>query len=130
MTSRIIVRQAALVVSTAVGIHARPAAVLVTLAQRFDAHITLECNQHLANARSILDILLLGATRGSEITVTATGTDADAALLAIAGLFSCGFEETMQNGVTVRADANVRTGGTNRPPYGSHRAAVLTAAAV
>jgi len=71
------------VVESEHGLHARPAAELVQVANAFQADIMFSGNGMSANARSILSLLMLGAARGTELTVTADGADAIDALLAI-----------------------------------------------
>lgn len=82
-----------LVVANKVGLHARPAAMLVRVAQQYDAEIEITYCARVANAKSILGVLTLCAERGAEVTVVAVGDDADAAIEAIAGLFARRFEE-------------------------------------
>ena len=71
------VRRAKLAVTSGIGIHARPAAMLVKLAQSFDADIEISLNGHAASAKSILGVLTLGAGYGAEVKVAAVGADAD-----------------------------------------------------
>jgi len=71
---------ASVIVSSFLGIHARPAAQLVEKAQTFECEITLKTDKAEADARSILEILSLAATQGTEITIEAKGMDADAAI--------------------------------------------------
>ena len=71
------------VIDSQQGLHARPAADLVFAARAFRAHIVFSGNGISANAKSILSLLLLGAAKGTELTVTAEGDDAADALLAI-----------------------------------------------
>jgi phosphotransferase system HPr (HPr) family protein len=63
-----------------VDLHARPAAQVVRLAAAYDAEIVVGHDGREANAKSVLAILALGATGGSELRVSASGDDADAAL--------------------------------------------------
>lgn len=70
-------------IKNAVGLHARPAALFVQTASRFQSSITVKNGALSANAKSILHILTLGAEQGSVITVTAEGEDADQALAAL-----------------------------------------------
>lgn len=93
MMLRNTVRQAKLVVSAEVGLHARPAAMLVKLAQKFNADVTIQCHERLANAKSILSILTLGAVNGDLVKVTTDGPEADAAILAFRTLFAHGFAD-------------------------------------
>lgn len=84
-----------IVVSNRLGLHARAAAQLVRLAATFDSEITLSRNDPTAtaNARSILNVLTLGATEGTTLEVVVAGADEAAALDAISGLFSTRFGE-------------------------------------
>jgi len=72
-----------LVVENELGLHARPAAELSKIAARFKADIVLCGNGLSANANSILSLLMLGAAKGTTLTVTADGVDALDALSAI-----------------------------------------------
>lgn len=71
------------------GLHARPAAQLVSTASEFDADITLGG----VDAKSLLRIISLGASRGQSIEIVATGDDADQAVTALSELISSGFGE-------------------------------------
>ncbi len=75
------------------GLHARPAARLAQEAQFFQAAIAVQCGAKKADAKSILDLLTLGAVSGSELLFYANGDDAEACLTRIAELFSTGFKE-------------------------------------
>jgi len=75
------------------GLHARAAASLARLAQSFDAEITVSCEGQTVSADSVMDLLLLAAAPGMEITVQATGPDAPAALQAITTLVNTRFGE-------------------------------------
>lgn len=75
------------------GLHARAAAKLVAIASEFVADITVTRNQDVANAKSILGLMMLAASQGSQLEVTATGSDADAAISAIKALIEAGFDE-------------------------------------
>jgi phosphocarrier protein HPr len=67
-----------------VALHARPAAVLVRRAMRFSAHITVEAAGRSTDAKSILDVLALGATGGTVLTLRAEGEDAPEAVVSLA----------------------------------------------
>lgn len=75
------------------GMHARPAAELVKLAGRFDAEILLEKDGMEVNGKSIMGVLMLAAERGSRLTISAKGTDADTAVSALSELVERGFDE-------------------------------------
>jgi phosphotransferase system HPr (HPr) family protein len=66
-----------------VALHARPAAQFVRTAVGFSADITVAFNGREANAKSLLDILALGAEGGTELRLTARGDDAPLALDAL-----------------------------------------------
>lgn len=75
------------------GLHARAAAKFSALAEEFDAEITVSNGRESVGGRSIMGLLMLGAAKGSSITVSAEGTQADAALAAICALVEDGFGE-------------------------------------
>lgn len=78
-----------------VGLHARPASLFVQTANKFksDIRVTNTSNNTTANAKSILNILTLGANQGCEINMKAEGEDADQALAALKELFDTNFGE-------------------------------------
>lgn len=76
------------------GLHARAAARLVQLANRFPCEITLSRDGQTANAKSIMGVLMLAAAQGSELLVRAEGESADEALASIGELIETGFGET------------------------------------
>ena len=75
------------------GIHARPAAVLVQAAKDFNSNIYFEKESDRINAKSIMGILTLAATYGTELKIIAEGEDEEQAVEAIARLFESKFEE-------------------------------------
>lgn len=75
------------------GLHARPAGKFATTAERFDAAIAVTRGQETADGTSILDLLMLGASTGSTITISATGRDAAAAVEALCALVADRFGE-------------------------------------
>jgi len=72
------------------GLHARPAAQVVARLQPLTAEITIAVNGRRADARSITAVLGLGAAVGDELTITARGADAQAALEAVLGIVTSG----------------------------------------
>lgn len=78
-------RQATVTVANRLGLHARAAARLVGLASRYQSKITLARldTGHQVDAKSIFGVLLLAATEGTELMVTASGVDEDDAVEAI-----------------------------------------------
>jgi len=75
------------------GLHARAAAKLVHLANQFQSQIDVTKGAQVADAKSIMGVLLLCAQQGATITFRATGPDAAAALAALCALVSGGFGE-------------------------------------
>lgn len=69
-----------LIVNNRQGLHARPAAVFVQIANKFDARITVRHDEEEVNGKSIMGILMLGAEKGSLIVIEAEGADAEKAL--------------------------------------------------
>ncbi len=63
------------------GLHARPAALFVQVANKFDARITLRRGADEVNGKSIMGILMLGAEKGSAIIIEADGEDASTAMV-------------------------------------------------
>src|SRR5438094_5112189 len=68
------------VVLNKTGLHARPAATFVDLAKRFQANIKVRHDNTVANGKSLLSMLQLGAENGAAIRVSAEGPDAETAL--------------------------------------------------
>ena len=75
------------------GLHVRAATLLAKQASKFDAAITVEHAGERANAKSIMNLLLLTAPMGSTVKVCATGNQADEAVGAIVSLIGNGFGE-------------------------------------
>jgi phosphotransferase system HPr (HPr) family protein len=71
------------VVQLSTGLQARPAALFVQEANRFDAEITLEKDGKKVNAKSIMGIMSLAIAQGAEVTLSASGSDADEAVEAL-----------------------------------------------
>ncbi len=83
-----------LVVVNPLGIHARPAAALVQCVLKFECDVYISFNGSRINAKSIMGLLTLAATRGSRLKFTCTGRDAEAAMKAVEDLLAAGFGET------------------------------------
>jgi phosphocarrier protein HPr len=72
------------VVTNKTGLHARPAAIFVQKANRFESDIKIICNGKEINAKSMIGVLSLGAGQGSRVTIQAEGEDAEAAAAELA----------------------------------------------
>ena len=75
------------------GLHARPAAQIVRLANSFASEIELAKDGVGVNGKSIMGVMMLAAECGSAITIRANGPDAEAAVAALAELVAGGFGE-------------------------------------
>ncbi len=69
-----------LVVKNKQGLHARPAALFVQIANKFNSRITVRRDAEEVNGKSIMGILMLGAENGSLIIIEADGQDAELAM--------------------------------------------------
>ncbi len=75
------------------GLHARAAAKLVTLASNFDADIFLCRGPHKVNAKSIMGIMMMAAGKGTELEIVATGKKAQKAVDKLVELINDRFGE-------------------------------------
>ncbi|MFA4888959.1 MAG: HPr family phosphocarrier protein [Candidatus Omnitrophota bacterium] len=69
-----------LVVRNKQGLHARPAALFVQIANKYEARIVVRRGQEEVNGKSIMGILMLGAEHGTPIIIEAEGADAESAV--------------------------------------------------
>lgn len=82
-----------LVVQNKMGIHARPAAMIVRVTSKFGGEVFFEKDDEQVNAKSIMGLMMLAAGRGSEIQVTAEGPDSDQLIKDLEDLFARKFDE-------------------------------------
>jgi len=75
------------------GLHARPAAEFVKLANRFGAEVWIRKDDVEVSGKSIMGVMMLAAECGSTVNIRARGDDAEAAVGALAGLIRDGFGE-------------------------------------
>jgi phosphocarrier protein len=75
------------------GLHARAAAKLVNTISAFSSNITIDKSGQTANGKSIMAVMMLAASCGTELTFTAEGDDAENALSEIAALINNRFDE-------------------------------------
>ena len=80
-------------ITNKLGLHARAAALLVQTVNRFSAQVMLSKDGQSADGRSIMGVLTLAATQGSNVQVEANGEDAERAVKAIEKLFDSRFNE-------------------------------------
>lgn len=82
-----------LVVLNKLGIHARPAAMFVKTANRFNCEIFVEKEGERVNGKSIMGLMMLAAGPGSKLTIAAEGPDAARALAELEALINRKFDE-------------------------------------
>ena len=82
-----------LVVINKLGIHARPAAMFVKTANRFDCDIFVEKDGERVNGKSIMGLMMLAAGPGSKLLICAEGEDAPRAVVELEGLLKRKFDE-------------------------------------
>lgn len=82
-----------MVVINKLGIHARPAAMFVKVANKFECDIFVEKDGEQVNGKSIMGLMMLAAGPSSRITVQAEGSDAEKAVLEIEALLKRKFDE-------------------------------------
>lgn len=82
-----------LTVKNRAGIHARPAALVAQLANKFESEITLEKDSIMVNAKSIMGVITMAAGYNTVMTLKVDGPDEKEAVSAIEKLFESKFEE-------------------------------------
>ena len=82
-----------LIIKNKLGLHARPAALFVQTASRFDANVTISKDGNEVNGKSIMGILMLAAERGSEVILKVQGKDERAMFEALKNLLEDEFFE-------------------------------------
>jgi phosphocarrier protein HPr len=81
------------VLTNRMGLHARPSTQIATAASRFNSDVTITKDDMSVDAKSVLELLMLAAECGSELTIQADGSDAQATVQAIAALIETRFGE-------------------------------------
>ncbi len=82
-----------LLVQNKMGIHARPAAMIVRVTNKFKSEVFVEKDDEQVNGKSIMGLMMLAAARGSKIKFIATGDDAEGMLTELEALFAKKFDE-------------------------------------
>ncbi|MEW6050437.1 MAG: HPr family phosphocarrier protein [Candidatus Zixiibacteriota bacterium] len=75
------------------GLHARPAAMVVTTASRFASEVYITKDDLRVNGKSIMGVMMLAAEMGSDLTIEANGEDENQALAEILKVIASGFGE-------------------------------------
>ena len=103
-----------IVIGNPLGLHARPAAVLVNLAKQFQAKVTLKRGAEQANAKSVVAIMALQVAHGDTITLEAIGEDAKSALTELTEAVRSGLGEA--GAAPVSALASIAQSDLKAPP--------------
>jgi phosphotransferase system HPr (HPr) family protein len=74
------------------GLHARPAALFVKEANKYESNLEIVSENRKVNGKSIIGIMSLGAFHGEEITLSASGPDEEEMVNSLADLLQKGFE--------------------------------------
>jgi phosphocarrier protein len=81
------------VVRNKLGLHARPAAMFVQLANKFQSEISIRKGKQRVNGKSIMGLMTLAAGPGSQVVISTQGLDAKKAMAGIEKLFETNFGE-------------------------------------
>jgi len=82
-----------LLVQNKMGIHARPAAMIVRVTNKFKAEVFVEKDEEQVNGKSIMGLMMLAAAKGTKVKFLATGDDAAQMLVELEALFAKKFDE-------------------------------------
>jgi len=82
-----------IVVTNQVGLHARPATFFIQKSNEFKSSIWIEKEERKVNAKSLLGVLSLGITKGTEIEIIADGVDEEEAVEALQTLIESNFND-------------------------------------
>jgi phosphocarrier protein len=80
-------------ITNRLGLHARPAMAFVDLAATFPCKVSLAKGSETVDGTSIMEIMMLAATRGTKLEIVCEGPDCEKALSALAELVARGFDE-------------------------------------
>ena len=86
-------KSSSVVIPNKLGLHARAAAKLVSTASGFSSQVYLERNGNRINGKSIMGVMMLAASQGSEVTIITEGEDEKQALHSLLALVQDGFGE-------------------------------------
>lgn len=81
------------VIGNEYGLHFRPAMQLVDVAKRYDCAIRLVRGEQIVNGKSIMDVMMLAAEKGTVLVIRADGDDAEQAVRALEALVVENFQE-------------------------------------
>ena len=92
----VIVVEKIVVIKNKQGLHARPAALFVQIANKFDSDVVVSKGKAKVNGKSIMGIMMLEAGRGSKVTITTKGEDAQQAITELESLLLSDIEDIIK----------------------------------
>lgn len=91
-----IVAERTVIIKNKQGLHARPAALFVQIANKFDSDVTVIKGKTRINGKSIMGIMMLEAGKGAKVTIIAKGEDAENAVAELEALLLSDIEDTIK----------------------------------
>ena len=92
----VIVVEKTVIIKNKQGLHARPAALFVQIANKFDSDVIVSKGKAKVNGKSIMGIMMLEAGRGSKVTITTKGEDAQQAITELENLLLSDIEDIIK----------------------------------
>jgi len=92
----VIVVEKIVIIKNKQGLHARPAALFVQIANKFDSDVMVSKGKTKVNGKSIMGIMMLEAGMGSRVTITARGEDAHQAIMELESLLLSDIEDIIK----------------------------------
>lgn len=92
----VIVMERTVIIKNRQGLHARPAALFVQIANKFDSDVTVSKGKTKVNGKSIMGIMMLEAGKGSRVTIITKGEDAEQAITELENLLLSDIEDTIK----------------------------------
>jgi phosphocarrier protein HPr len=92
----VIVVEKTVVIKNKQGLHARPAALFVQIANKFDSDVVVTKGKAKVNGKSIMGIMMLEAGRGAKVTITTKGEDAQQAITELENLLLSDIEDIIK----------------------------------
>ena len=83
------------IIQNPVGLHARPATFFIQKANEYKSNIWVEKDERRVNAKSLLGVLSLGISRGTNVMILAEGSDEEMAVQNLVALISSDFSESI-----------------------------------
>lgn len=75
------------------GLHARAASKFVKLAMKFESEVSLKKGERSSNGKSVMGVMMLAASKGTQLELTVSGSDEEAAYAALVELIANRFDE-------------------------------------